>query len=309
MNDWTELLIEFPVAHVETVSAIANMAVPYGIYIEDYSNLEAEAMEIAHIDSIDAQLLQKDRSKAWVHLYISPEENPAEAVSFLEERLQAEAIPYQLRTANCAQEDWMHNWKKYFKPIPVGERLLIRPVWEEQYEAQDRLVLHLEPGVAFGTGSHETTRLCLTLMERYLKPGGRMLDVGCGSGILSIAGLLLGAQTAVGVDIDELAVKTARENAALNEMEDCFTALHGSLTKDVTGSFDLVAANIVADVVMELTESISAFLNPDAVYLISGIIDTRSQEVAQRVAETFDIVERLEENGWVAMACKQKAAK
>lgn len=121
-------------------------------------------------------------------MYISPEENPAEAISFLKERFEAVGIENTITAANCAEEDWINNWKKYFKPIPVGNRLLVRPMWEDEYEAGDRVVLHLEPGLAFGTGTHETTRLCMELLEKYVKPGDTMLDMGCGSGILSVAG-------------------------------------------------------------------------------------------------------------------------
>ena len=171
------------------------MTVPYGIYIEDYSDLEAGAREIAHIDLIDEALLQKDRSKAIVHIYIEAGENPMEAVAFLTQRYQAEGIPFSIATEACREEDWINNWKRYFKPIPVGEKLLIRPLWEDAPDACGRTVLHLEPGLAFGTGSHETTRLCLELLEKYIRPGGAFLDVGCGSGILSVAALLLGAES------------------------------------------------------------------------------------------------------------------
>ena len=217
MNEnWTELKIKVPAPQADIAGAIANMVVPYGIYMEDYSHLEEEALEIAHIDLIDEELLQKDREHAIIHIYISPEANPAEAVSFLEERFQAENIPYEIDRDSCVEEDWINNWKKYFHPIPVGEKLLIRPLWEEDYDAQGRTVLHLEPGLAFGTGTHETTRLCLELLEKYVTPGIDFLDMGCGSGILSVAALLLGAKSAVGVDIDPLAVKTAVENAETN---------------------------------------------------------------------------------------------
>ena len=283
------------------------MVVPYGIYIEDYSNLEQEAREIAHIDLIDEELLKKDRSKAFVHVYISPEENPAEAIAFLSERYNAEGIAHEISTASCAEEDWINNWKKYFKPIPVGEKLLIRPVWEQEYDPQGRAVLNLEPGIAFGTGTHETTRLCLELLEKYVRPGCRLLDVGCGSGILSVAGLLLGAQSAVGVDIDELAVKTAVQNAELNGVADRFTGICGNLTDKVSGTFDVVAANIVADIIIELTASIEQFMRPDTVYLMSGIIDTREQDVLSVVEKKFDILDRREEKGWIALAAKQKA--
>lgn len=304
--DWTEVTVAVNAADIDKAGDIAQMVVPYGIYIEDYSNLEQEAREIAHIDLIDEELLKKDRSKAFVHVYISPEENPAEAIAFLSERYNAEGIAHEISTASCAEEDWINNWKKYFKPIPVGEKLLIRPIWEQEYDPQGRAVLNLEPGIAFGTGTHETTRLCLELLEKYVRPGCRLLDVGCGSGILSVAGLLLGAQSAVGVDIDELAVKTAVQNAELNGVADRFTGICGNLTDKVSGTFDVVAANIVADIIIELTASIEQFMCPDTVYLMSGIIDTREQDVLSVVEKKFDILDRREEKGWIALAAKQK---
>ena len=238
---WTEVCATVKAEDVERAGDIAQMTVPYGIYIEDYSHLEEEAWEIAHIDLIDEELLKKDRSTAKIHIYISPEENPAEAVAFLSERYTAENIWHTIDTSACMTEDWINNWKKYFKPIPVGKKLLIRPTWEEAENPEDRKILHLEPGLAFGTGTHETTRLCMELLEEYVKPGATLLDVGCGSGILSVAGLLLGADSAVGVDIDELAVKTALQNAELNGVKDRFTGICGNLTEKVSGTFDVVA--------------------------------------------------------------------
>ena len=305
-TDWTELIITVPAQDVERAGDIAQMVVPYGIYIEDYSHLEQEAWEIAHIDLIDEELLQKDRTKGLVHIYISPEANPAEAISFLEERYRACGIDFSLSTANCVEEDWINNWKKYFHPIPVGNKLLIRPTWEEAPDT-GRIVLHLEPGLAFGTGTHETTRLCLELLEQYVSPGCDGLDVGCGSGILSVAALLLGAQKAVGVDIDELAVKTAVENAQINEVSGRFTAICGNLTEQVSGQYQVVVANIVADVIISLTQDIPAYLSPDAVYLMSGIIDSREPDVLAALAPQFEVIGRREEKGWVALAAKRKS--
>lgn len=305
-TQWTEIKIEIPVKDVDIAGDIANMVVPYGIYIEDYSNLEQEAMEIAHIDLIDEDLLAKDRNKAIIHVYISPEDNPQESIAYLKERYISEGIEHSITTDSCEQEDWINNWKKYFKPMPVGKRILIRPVWEEEFDADNRVVLNLEPGVAFGTGTHETTRLCLELIEKYIKKDASFLDMGCGSGILSIAALLLGAESAVGVDIDALAVKTANENARMNGVEDKFTGIFGNLTEKVTGKFDIVAANIVADVVIELSKVAPNFMNEDSVYIISGIIDTREDDVLVEIKDRFEIIERREEGGWVAMALKQK---
>ncbi len=303
-ENWTEIKIVVPVEAASTAGDIANMTVPHGIYIEDYSHLEEESMEIAHIDLIDEELLQKDRRHAIIHIYISPEDNPAEAVSFLEERLRACGIEYAIDQTDCAVDDWLNNWKKYFKPIPVGEKLLIRPIWEDDFHSQGRAVLNLEPGLAFGTGTHETTRLCLELIEKYLSPDSDMLDMGCGSGILSVAGLLLGAKSAVGVDIDPLAVKTAAENAQLNGVAERFTGICGNLAEKVSGNFQLIAANIVADVVIELTKDVPRFLAPGGVYIISGIIDTREDDVLAALEGQYTIIERKEERGWVAMALR-----
>ena len=304
--DWTEVTITVNAKDVDKAGDIANMVVPYGIYIEDYSNLEEEAWEIAHIDLIDEDLLQKDRSKALVHIYISPEESPAEAVAFLRERYTAEGIENEICLDSCVEEDWINNWKQYFKPIPVGQKLLIRPTWEEVQDSGGRTVLDLDPGLAFGTGTHETTRLCMELLEQYVRPGMNVLDVGCGSGILSVAALLLGADKAVGVDIDELAVKTAVENAEINHVEDRFTGICGNLTDQVTGTYDIVVANIVADVIIMLTKDVEQFMKPDTVYLMSGIIDTREQDVLAAVEEHFTIIDRKEEKGWVALSAKRK---
>lgn len=301
--DWTEIRIKIPTEYTDAAGAIANMVVPYGIYIEDYSTLEADARDIAHIDLIDEELLAKDRNTSYIHVYISPEENPAEAVAFLSERYNAEHIPFEIETEDCAQEDWINNWKKYFKPIPVGERLLIRPVWEEEFDAGGRAVLNLEPGVAFGSGTHETTRLCLAALEKYVTPGVSMLDVGCGSGILSVAALLLGADKAVGVDIDRLAVKTAVENGEMNGFgADRYTVLHGNLTDKISGKFDVVAANIVADAIIMLSENIRDFMNPGAHYIVSGIIDLREQEVRDALeGYGFKVIARHEDGGWICM--------
>ena len=306
MEDWTEVIITVDAQNEDAAAAIAQMVVPYGIYMEDYSNLEEEAMEIAHIDLIDEDLLAKDRTHAWIHVYISPEENPQEAVAFLQERYTAAGIRNEIALDRCVKEDWINNWKKYFKPIPVGEKLLIRPVWEEVTPAQGRVVLDLEPGLAFGTGTHETTRLCMELLEKYVHGNESVLDVGCGSGILSVAALLLGAKEAVGVDIDPLAVKTAVENAQRNHVEDRFIGICGDLTDKVSGTYDIVVANIVADVICVLTKNVRNFMKPHTVYLMSGIIDTREADVqAALAAAGFVVTDRYEEKGWVALAARQ----
>ncbi len=304
-ESWTEIRVLVPSERIDDAGAIANMTVPYGIYIEDYSDLEQQALEIAHIDLIDEDLLKKDRSRAVIHIYISPEENPAEAVSFLKERLEAEGVAYSLELAACANEDWQNNWKKYFRPAKVGEKLLIRPVWIDDYDAEGRRVLNLEPGLAFGSGTHETTRLVMETLEPLVTEETEVLDVGCGSGILSVAALLLGAKRAVGVDIDKLAVKAARENGERNGFaEPLYTVFEGNLTDRVSGRYSLITANIVADAIIMLTPAIPAFLEPGGRYIVSGIIDTREDDVARCLAENgFTVFERREKNGWICLCC------
>ncbi len=308
MNEsWTEIAITVDTKDIETAGSIANMVVPYGIYIEDYSDLENEVMEIAHIDLIEEELLKADRTKGIIHTYVNPHENPLEAVSFIKERLDTMEIKYEIKIANCATEDWVNNWKQYFHPIPIGEKLLIRPTWEDEYDPQGRKVLHIEPGLAFGTGSHPTTKLCLETLEKYITRGSTVLDIGCGSGILSIACLLLGAQKAVGVDIDSLAVKTAQANAVENGFDEKqFTVLQGNLSDKVTGKYTVVVANIVADIIMELNKDVGRFLEEDGVYITGGIIESREDEVLYSFAQNnLQVVERFEEKGWLVFVLKK----
>ena len=306
-DSWTEIAVTVNTKDIDLAGDIANMVVPYGIYIEDYSSLEEETMEIAHIDLIEESLLKKDRTKGIIHIYINPEENPLESTSFLKERLDAANIEHEITVKDCKVEDWQNNWKQYFHPMPIGEKLLIRPVWIDDYDAQGRKVLDIEPGLAFGSGSHPTTKLCLETLERYVKQGDKILDIGCGSGILSVASLLLGAHTALGVDIDSLAVKTAKENAKQNGFgEDRLTAVQGNLSDKVSGKFNVVVANIVADIIIEFNKEVGNFLVDDGVYITGGIIETREDEVLYSFAENgFEVIERFENNGWLVFALKK----
>lgn len=300
--DFTEIVIEIDAGTVETAAAIANMAVPHGIYIEDYSDLEAEAQRIAHINLIDEELLAKDRDVAWIHVYISPEENPVEAIEFLRQRLNGAGIANKISTKACNVGDYINKWKEYFCPIEVGERLLICPSWRrDEVKPNGRMVLQIDPGLAFGTGTHETTNLCLGLIEKYINPGSTVLDIGCGSGILSVASILLGASGAIGVDIDELAVKTASENAKVNGVGGKFTAICGNLVDKIRGQFDVIVANIVADVIIELNKSVKGYMHKRTVYLMSGIIDSKEAEVLSSLELDFNVIDVKRKNGWVAI--------
>ncbi len=308
LESWAEIAITVKTEDIETAGNIANMVVPYGIYIEDYSALEEDAAEISHYDFIDDSLLHKDRTKGIIHIYINPHENPLEAVSFITERLNSENIEHEIKTADCKTEDWVNNWKQYFHAMPIGEKLLIRPLWEKEYDTDGRIVLNIEPGLAFGTGSHPTTKLCLETLEKYIDENSTVLDIGCGSGILSIAALLLGAKSAFGVDIDKLAVKTAIENAKENGFgSPVFDAVNGNLSDKVSGKYHVIVANIVADIIMQFNEEVSEFLEDGGIYITGGIIDIRKDEVVRSFEQNgFEIIANYEEKGWNVFVCRRR---
>ena len=306
---WTEILITVPSSDIEAAGNIANMVVPYGIYIEDYSCLEDEILEIAHIDLIEESLLDKNRNEGIIHIYINPDENPAEAVSFISERFNTLGIDdYRIDIKDCKTEDWQNNWKQYFHSMPIGKKLLIRPLWENSFDSQGRKILNIEPGLAFGTGSHPTTKLCLETLEDYVDSASTILDIGCGSGILSIASLLLGAKSALGVDIDSLAVKTAIKNAEENSFnESQIKFIQGNLSDKVSGKFSIVVANIVADVIIEFNSQVGKFLDDGGIYITGGIIENRENDVLLSFAQNgFKVIEKRENNGWLVFVLKKQ---
>ncbi|HJC01475.1 MAG TPA: 50S ribosomal protein L11 methyltransferase [Candidatus Gemmiger stercoripullorum] len=304
---WTDIEITVPQAYAGTAEAIATMVANGGIYIEDYSDLEQQAWEIAHVDLIEQELLDKPRDVVKVHMYLAPDENPAEVLPLFKERLEASGIPYELATNGVEQEDWQNAWKKYYHAMDIGKRLAIVPGWE-QYDT-DRTAITMDPGMAFGTGTHETTALCLEVLDERVRGGERVLDIGTGSGILAIAALKLGAAAAEGVDIDPMCVRTAGENAARNGVEDRLTVLVGDLSDKASGVYDLITANIVAAAILSLAPHVPALLAPGAVFIASGIIDTRKEEVLAglRAAglEPFDVREK---RGWVCIVCRKQEA-
>jgi ribosomal protein L11 methyltransferase len=304
--NWTEVCIKISCEDTEKASAIANMSVPYGIYIEDYSDLIEQSWEIAHVDLIEQELLERDRSFSVIHVYISEEDNATERVEYLKELLAASAIAFEIVCEEVNDSSWADGWKKYFKCTEIGEKLVIRPSWEEYDNKSNRKVLSIDPGAAFGTGTHATTSLCLQVLENYVTDKSRVLDIGCGSGILSIAAVLLGAESAVGVDIDAQSVKVAKENAEINNVTDKIEYIVGDLADKVSGKYDVVCANIVADVIIKLLENVADFMEDDAVLLTSGIIDLREQDVVSAFARFgFTVVERHTKDNWCAFVVKK----
>lgn len=302
--EWTDIRITVPQQYAETAEAIATMVSSGGIYIEDYSDLEQQAWEIAHVDLIEQELLDKPRDIVIVHMYLAPDENPAEVLPLFRERLDAAGVPYTLDTAGVEQEDWQNAWKKYYHAMDIGSRLAIVPGWES-YDT-DRIRITMDPGLAFGTGTHETTALCLELLDSLVQGGERVLDVGTGSGILAIAALKLGAREADGVDIDPMCVRTAGENAERNGVDGRFRVLVGDLSDKAEGVYDIITANIVAAAILSLAPAVPALMAPGAKFICSGIIDERKDEVlAGLQASGLRPVEIKEKRGWVCILCEK----
>lgn len=306
--EWTDIKITVPARFADTAEAIATGISGGGIYIEDYRDLESQVEAMAHVDLIEQALLDKSRAEVTVHLYVAPDENFAEIADLLRDRLGRAEVPCRLETAGVQQEDWENSWKQYYHTLELGRRLAVVPSWEEYENPQGRAVIALDPGMAFGTGTHETTALCLETLEETVRGGERVLDIGTGSGILAIAALKLGAAAAEGVDIDPMCVRTAGENAARNGVQDRFRVLIGDLSDKASGEYDVICANIVANAIKALVPGVPALLKPDGVFLASGIIDTRKDEVtAAAEAAGLAVREIKEQNGWVCLVCARGA--
>ncbi len=302
--EWTDICVTVPRRWADTAEAVATGISGSGIYVEDYADLEQQVEAMAHVDLIEPELLQKDRETVKVHMYLAPDEPDVPGIlELLRSRLLREEAEFQLDVAGVEQADWENSWKKYYHALPIGQRLMVCPSWEQT--PTDRIVLRLDPGMAFGTGTHETTSLCLEQLDARIHGGERILDVGCGSGILGIAALLLGAGQAEGIDIDPMCVRTAGENAALNGVEGRFTVYVGNLSEKAHGPYDIICANIVANAIKMLSPSIPALLAPNGVYITSGIIIERRDEVADALRSCgFAIEQILEKNGWVSIIAR-----
>ncbi len=302
--EWTDIRLTVAHADAEAAEAVATMIAEGGIYIEDYSDIEQQVAEIAHVDLIEQELLDKPRDTVIIHMYLEPETPPAETLALIAARMEAAGIPYTLETDGVEQEDWQNGWRKYYHPMEIGQRLAIVPSWQSYDTSRVKLVL--DPGLAFGTGGHETTALCLEALDERVRGGERVLDIGTGSGILAIAALLLGAERAEGVDIDPVAVRTAGENAAMNGVADRLQVLVGDLSDKASGKYQIITANIVAAAIMSLAPAVPGLLADGGVFIASGIIDTRKDEVLTALAAAgLQAVEVKERRGWECIVCRK----
>lgn len=273
-------------------------------------------------DYVDEELREKMNGETRVKIYVSDNETGHRMLAAVRDdlisfkSLDSDNLFGSLRVEidTMHEEDWENNWKQYFKPIYVGDRLVIKPEWEKIPDSEGKIVFNIDPGMTFGSGQHETTRLCVETLDKTVKNGDKVLDLGCGSGILSIISLMLGAGAARAVDIDPNCKKIAYSNAALNGIgKDIYTVLDGNILTDEefkrsteeSGPYDIVVANIVADVIIPLAKDVRRYLRDGGIFVASGIIEMRIDEVKQAIEENgFTIEEIKKENDWYCIISK-----
>lgn len=304
---WIQIKVTAEHKYLDDISAVMSM-VDNSLMIEDFSDVEKE-LDGVYGDLIDEELLARDREHVSVSAFIAEEKNPAESASFIRERLSALSIPADVEIIGVSEEDWADSWKQYYKPIKTGKKIVIVPVWESYEAAEGEICVLMDPGMAFGTGTHETTRLCAAMLEKYVKPGDRMLDVGCGSGILAICASKLGASDCFACDIDPVSIRIASENAEINKTPNVTCRVSDLLAsvEKTEGGYNVCAANIVADVIIRLAPDIGEFLSEDATFIVSGIITERAEETVSALNSAgFEVFDDITENGWYCAAVRKK---
>ncbi len=315
---WLALHIDTSPAGLEPVSAMLEDLGIEGLVIEDEGDFR-DFLEHnrQYWDYVDEELDQSMTGKCRITFYVEESDQGFTTVAAVRiamadlKKEHPEYAPLLMTMDGIEDADWENNWKAFYKPMEIGERLIVIPDWEEA-DPHGRVALRMNPGLTFGTGSHATTRLCLQALEKLVHPGMKVLDLGCGSGILSIAALLLGADSAFACDIDEKAVDVAYENAALNGVgREKYTVRAGDVTsdqrlrKEMGGSWDIVVANIVSDVIIALAPTVGELLAENGVFICSGIIDDRAEEVKGKLEEAgFAILESRSSEGWFSFTCR-----
>ena len=303
-NEWVQIKVTVKLEQLDDTVAVMNMVSNY-LQIEDYSDID---LKTCYGDLIDEAILNADKTVASVLVYLSKDAGVVDTLNFLKTRFPELSIDAQISVSGVCEEDWANSWKDYYKPIKIGEKIVIVPAWEK-YEQQDgEIIVRMDPGMAFGTGTHETTRLIIKLLEKYIKQGMRVADVGCGSGILAICASKLGAAECKAYDIDPVAVKVANENIKDSGQTNITCEVSDLLYQvDKKEPYDVICANIVADIIIRMMPDVGALMDDKSVILASGIIVERSEDVISAFEEYgFKIVERIDENGWCTLAVSKK---
>lgn len=307
---WIEVKIKTTHEAVEIISNILHESGVGGVVIEDPQDFKAYQSELGVWDYIDESLINNLGDVVCIKGYLSESPDLPDKIQLIKERvdqideLYIDAGLKEITTTEVYEEDWSTAWKQYYKPIQIGKNIVIKPTWEPYEGREGQKVIELDPGMAFGTGTHETTQLCIAFLEDYVRRHSLVLDIGTGSGILAIIAAKLGSDQVIGVDIDPIAVKVARENVALNGVEDLVEIREGDLLDVVKEKADIVVANIIADTIIHLMEQIKNFLKKDGIFIASGIILDRQEDVKRACHKEGLRILSIDTMGeWVAICC------
>ncbi|MED4907544.1 50S ribosomal protein L11 methyltransferase [Brevibacillus centrosporus] len=311
---WSEISIHTTAEATEAVSSILYEMGANGVVIEDpevlYREWDTPFGEIYQLSPDDFPA-----EGVFVKAYLPVDSSELfDVVEELKEQLaQLTEYGLDIGKANIAvndvhEDEWAHAWKKYYKPVHVTDRMTIKPVWEEYEPRHDKeIIIEMDPGMAFGTGTHPTTILCLRALEKYVDEGDRLYDVGTGTAILSIAAIKLGAEHVLAMDLDEVAVRSAQANTELNGVHEKITVRQNNLLDGVEEPVDVVVANILAEVIVRFTDDVYRVLKPEGVFIASGIIQAREADVKKALADSgLVVVETIMIDDWVAIVSKKR---
>ena len=309
---WIEVRVITKSEALEPVSGIFYSLDCKGVAIEDPEDILGREQGPLTWDFADINVLEHKGKVAVVKAYFAEEDNIEEILGYVNEKLvELKEMGIDLGEAKVEhekmyEEDWANTWKQYYKPSKVGEKIVVKPIWEEYEQKEGELVVNLDPGMAFGTGTHETTRMCIQALEKYVKEESTVFDVGCGSGILAIAAAKLGAKLAVGVDLDPVAVESSIDNVGYNNLNN-IEILHGNLVEVIDGKSDIVVANILAEIICILTDDVKRVMKDGGVFITSGIIHDRVDMVCEKLEATgFEVIEKNRDGEWNCIVAKLK---
>ena len=301
---YSEIVFTVDSKNKEIASDIVGMLNCGGIYIEDYTDLEDDPT-VKQVGIVDEALLEKDKTKVLLHVYADEHTSVENCLAFVSDRFSSENITYEVEIKHVDEEDYANSWKQYYKPIKIGNRVVIVPEWEPYEKADGEITVTLKPGMAFGTGTHETTSMCIEALQDIVFEGDEVLDIGCGSGILSVTALLCGANRADATDIDRNAVNVAYENAELNGVKDRLHATEDNILsaespiRTAGKKYNVVIANIVADVIIEICGFVKTLIKPYGCFVASGIISERLDDVVKAMNDNGLCVAAIhEKRGW-----------
>lgn len=314
MNNWIEVTIKTTTEAVEPITNILYEQGAGGAVIEDPKDFLFQKKNELDWDYVEEEVFKKnEEDDVLIKTYVSEEKNVMEFVEIIKQKvlgLKDFGIDIGEGSVSLDQvneADWANAWKAYYKPTKVGQRVVVKPTWEDYTTQEGDLIIELDPGMAFGTGTHETTSMCIRELEKYVNKDSKVFDIGCGSGILAIAAAKLGAKEVIAVDLDEVAVKVAKENVTENKVEENVSVMHGNLTDVIKDKADVIVANIIADIIKILAKDVQNFMKEDAIFISSGIILDKVEEVKESLIENgFEIVEVQKLGEWSAIVSKLK---